>query len=159
MSWAAIWDILLWGLLASLAMTLVIEGGRAIGLTRMSLPLLLGTWFSGERARAHQVGIAVYFLGGWVISFCYAAVFQAIGGACVWAGSLLGLAHGVLLILALSHLPYVHPRIASEYLGVRERNVIEPPGMVGLNYGFATPLLTVVAQALYGLVLGAGLAF
>ena len=33
---------------------------------------------------------------------------------------------------------------------------MEPPGFFGLNYGFGTPVVLLVAQTAYGAVLGAG---
>jgi hypothetical protein len=44
--------------------------------------------------------------------------------------------------------------MASEYDGPRTKHVLEPPGFLGLNYGYATPLTTLLAQAVYGTTLG-----
>jgi hypothetical protein len=64
--------------------------------------------------------------------------------------------HGVfLLVCALPLLPFVHPRMASEYHGVTARRQLEPPGFMAMNYGYGTPLTTLLAQTLYGAVLGA----
>jgi hypothetical protein len=35
--------------------------------------------------------------------------------------------------------------------------VLEPPGLLALNYGIATPLVTVTAHVVYGIVLGLAL--
>ena len=42
------------------------------------------------------------------------------------------------------------------YGGYRARR-LQPPGFLALNYGYRTPLTTIAAHALYGLVLGAQL--
>jgi len=48
----------------------------------------------------------------------------------------------------------VHPRMASERAGRESRTVLEPPGMMALNYGRETPLVATAAHVLYGVVLG-----
>jgi hypothetical protein len=52
-------------------------------------------------------------------------------------------------------LPFIHPRMASEYDGASAIRLLEPPGFMGLNYGYRTPATTLVGQAMYGTVLGA----
>lgn len=72
-------------------------------------------------------------------------------------GLLLGGLHGAVLVTVfLPCLPFVHPRLATQYDGPRSLGMIEPPGPFGLNYGRATPATTIAAQALYGLTLGIG---
>jgi hypothetical protein len=44
--------------------------------------------------------------------------------------------------------------MASEYDGASTVKQLEPPGFMGMNYGYRTPVATVAAQALYGAVLG-----
>ena len=48
----------------------------------------------------------------------------------------------------------VHPRMASERAGPDSTAVLEPPGPLAVNYGLATPLVTVAAHVAYGAVLG-----
>ena len=48
----------------------------------------------------------------------------------------------------------VHPRMASEYDAPAMEAKLEPPGFIGLNYGYRTPLTTLLAQVLYGAILG-----
>ena len=64
--------------------------------------------------------------------------------------------HGAfLLVCVIPLLPYVHPRMASEYHGVTARRQLEPPGFMAINYGYQTPFATLLAQTVYGAVLGA----
>jgi hypothetical protein len=63
----------------------------------------------------------------------------------------------VLLVALLPLLPYMHPRMASEYDGPSYRRRLQPPGFLALNYGYRTPLATLVAQTIYGAILGATL--
>jgi len=44
--------------------------------------------------------------------------------------------------------------MASVHDGPDVERALEPPGFLGLNYGWRTPLSTIVAHALYGAILG-----
>jgi hypothetical protein len=116
----------LWGLVATVAMTAVLRASQGFGWSRLSLPLLVGTFFTGQRDRAVVWGYLLYVIGG---------LF--------------------LLVCALPLLPFVHPRMASEYHGVTAQRQLEPPGFMAVNYGYGTPLTMLAAQAVYGAVLGA----
>lgn len=125
-------------------------------LSRLSLPFLVGTFFTDQYGKAMVAGFFVYLAGGFVTAFLYWLALAAIGVAQWWAGALIGALHGVFLLAAvLPVLPYVHPRMASESTGPRRAYGIEPPGFLALNYGYATPVVTLVAQAVYGAILGA----
>lgn len=164
MTWAGFTQIdvaavLVWGAIATAAMTSFAEGAQLLGQSRMSLPFLFGTFVSGRRDRATVWGFLLYSLGALLFAFFYALAFEAIGRATWWIGGLLGLLHGLFLVTVfLPLLPHVHPRMASEYDGPDAERRIEPPGPFGLNYGSRTPLITVAAQVLFGLVLGAAYA-
>jgi hypothetical protein len=148
-------DLLLWGLLATVAMTTVLQGAQGLGLSRLSLPFLAGTFFTGDRRRAVVLGFVLYTLGGWLFTFAYFLLFASLGLHTWWFGALAGLLHGLFLLVAvLPLLPYLHPRIASEYDGPTELRQLEPPGFVGLNYGLPTPLTTLLGQTVYGATLG-----
>lgn len=152
--------IFVWGAIATALMTTVMEGAQMLGLSRMSLPFLFGTFFSDSRKRAQILGYVLYSLGGLVFGFFYVGAFLTLHYASWWLGLLLGLLHGLFLItVVLPLLPYVHPRMASEYDGPTSLRRLEPPGPFGLNYGRQTPAITVVGQALFGLVLGIAFAF
>ena len=157
MSMATMSALVLWGLIATTAMTSILQAGQGLGLSRMSLPFLLGSMLSGARGRATVLGFVLYLLGGWAFAFLYFAFFRSLGVAAWWAGAALGLVHGVfLLVCAMPLLPYLHPRMASEHHGVTALRLLEPPGFFATNYGYQTPAVLLVAQAVYGGVLGAG---
>jgi hypothetical protein len=148
-------DLLLWGLLATVAMTTVLQGAQGLGLSRLSLPFLAGTFFTGDRRRAVVLGFVLYTLGGWLFAFIYFLLFASLGLHTWWFGALAGVLHGLfLLVAALPLLPYLHPRMASEYDGPTELRQLEPPGFMGTNYGLRTPLTTLLGQAVYGATLG-----
>lgn len=147
--------LLLWGLIATVAMTTILYGSQGLGLSRLSLPFLVGTLMTADRSRALVFGFIAYIIGGWLFALLYFAFFSSIGIATWWLGALLGFLHGLfLLVCALPLLPYAHPRMASEHDGPSEGFRLEPPGFIGLNYGRGTPLTTLLAQTVYGFTLG-----
>jgi hypothetical protein len=148
-------DLLFWGLIATTAMTTILQASQGLGLSRLSLPFLVGTVFTANRNRAIVVGFIAYVIGGWIFAFFYFLFFASIERATWWLGAILGILHGVfLLVCALPLLAHAHPRMASEHDGPRETFMLEPPGFLGLNYGYRTPLTTLLAQAVYGATLG-----
>lgn len=152
----AMWQqVAVWGLIGSAALATILALSQGMGLSRLSLTFLLGTFFSGDRARAHLFGFIAYFIGGWVFAAGYLMVFLRIGETVWWHGALLGIFHALfLLAVMLPLLPYIHPRMASEYDGPTGARRLEPPGFLGLNYGQRTPLTTLAGHAVYGAVLG-----
>jgi hypothetical protein len=155
MTGAPVADLLLWGLIATVAMTAILQAALGAGLSRMSLPFLVGSMFSADREKALIVGLGLYATGGWLFAFFYFLVFASIDIYTWWLGALCGLLHGVMLLTtALPLLPFIHPRMASEYHGVTDRRQLEPPGFLGLNYGRGTPVSALLAQMAYGATLG-----
>jgi hypothetical protein len=147
--------LVLWGLIATLAMTSILEGSRGLGLSRLSLPFLIGTFFTSRRRRAIVLGFVLYTIGGWIFSLIYFLLFASVGIYTWWFGALAGLVHGLfLLTCALPLLPFVHPRMASEYHSASYLRQLEPPGFLALNYGYHTPLSTLAALIVYGAALG-----
>jgi hypothetical protein len=150
-----IWPMMIWGLVATVAMTTILEGAHGLGLSRLSLPFLSGTFVTGDRSRAVIVGFVFYVAGGWVFAFLYFLLFASLGIYTWWLGAAVGLLHGLfLLVCGLPLLPHIHPRMASEYEGASSLRQLEPPGFMGLNYGRETPVTTLVGHASYGAVLG-----
>ena len=60
----------------------------------------------------------------------------------------------VTCFVILPLLPGVHPRMASSRSGPSRTAVLEPPGLIALNYGVRTPVSVVLAHAVYGALLG-----
>lgn len=151
------WDeVLLWGGLATIVMTTVLEGAQLVGVSRLSLPFLFGTFVTGNRRMAEVYGYILYMAGAWLFAIVYALLMESLWPTW-WIGLLAGAIHGLFLIVVfLPLLAQVHPRIATRYEGPSARRRLEPPGPAGLNYGRATPVSTVLAQALYGLIFGIG---
>lgn len=154
-AWFHIQNVLLWGLVATAAMTTILQASQGLGLSRLSLPFLLGTFFTGDYRRANVIGFIAYTLGGWLFATLYYLVFLNVRMASWWLGAALGILHGLfLLVVALPLLPLVHPRMASEHSGPTAKRSLEPPGFLGLNYGRRTALITLFGQLVYGIILG-----
>ncbi len=154
-----VWVALIWGGIATGAMTVLMQCGPLFGLSRLSLPYLCGTALSPTRRNAMALGSIVYSIMGLLLAFLYAYAFETIGQAGWLLGSLLGLMHGLFVVTVfLPVLPYIHPRMASEHDGPSPKFRLEPPGPFGLHYGYSTPAVTIAAHTLYGAILGAAYA-
>lgn len=156
MNWSHFWKHwLLWSLVGTLVLTTLMSIGQGVGLTRMSIPYLLGTMFTPDRDRAKIVGFAVHLVLGLLFALVYIAAFHAWGSASWWSGGLIGLGHAAFVLAAgLPLLPGLHPRMASEQHGPTSTRQLEPPGFFGLHYGYRTPLAVIVAHVVYGMILG-----
>ena len=145
----------LFGLLATTALTAVMIAFQMAGWTRLDLPLVLGSLVTPDPDRARIAGFFIHLAAGQVFALGYAAVFALLGRATWWIGALLGLLHvAVALTVILPLLPGIHPRMASTRAGPASRAALEPPGLLGLNYGIQTPAVAVAAHVVYGSLLG-----
>jgi len=149
-------SLLIWGLVATATLTTILAAGHGLGLTRMSLPFMLGTMATRSRNAAMVCGSVLHFVGGWAFAVVYIGAFESLGRASWWIGGLGGLLHGALvLMVVMPLLPALHPRMATERHGPSPTRNLQPPGFMGLNYGRRTPLVTMVAHLVYGAILGA----
>lgn len=147
---------LLWGFVATVALTTVMAGSQGLRITRMNLPYMLGSMFTPSRDRARLIGFGVHLVDGWIFSLGYVAVFNSWGRATWWAGAALGLLQALfVLTVIMPLLPAVHQRMASEDKGPTVTRQLEPPGFLALNYGYQTPVSVVLAHLIYGAILGA----
>jgi len=147
---------LLWGFASTLLLTTTLAVSQALGLTRMNMPYMLGTMFSADRDKARLYGFVAHLVNGLVFSLLYVFVFQSWGVASWWRGSLIGVLHGLfVLVIGMAMLPGIHPRIASEQHGPTANRQLEPPGFMAINYGIRTPISVLVSHAVFGAVLGA----
>lgn len=148
-------SVLLWGFVATIVLTTVMSAAQGLGLSRMSMPLMLGTMMTPNRDRAPLVGFLIHLVNGWLFALVYAFAFESWGRAGWWLGGGIGLVHGLAVLTSVMPLlPGLHPRMASEHRGPEPTRALEPPGFMALNYGRRTPIITLVAHVLYGMVLG-----
>jgi hypothetical protein len=152
MDWAG-WA--LFGLMATAALTAVMIAAQLAGLTRLDLPLMLGTFVSEDPDPARVAGFFIHLAIGQGFALGYAAAFALLDRATWWIGALLGLLHAAVALAALVPLlPGAHPRMASPRAGPASTAALEPPGLFALNYGLQTPLVAVAAHVVYGVLLG-----
>jgi hypothetical protein len=150
--WAG-WAI--FGLAATSALTAIMIAAQLAGFTRLDLPLVLGTLVTEDPDRARVAGFFIHLAVGEGFALGYVTTFALLHQATWWLGALLGLLHvAVALMVLLPLLPGLHPRMASRRAGPASTAVMEPPGLLGLNYGVQTPAVAIVAHVVYGTVLG-----
>lgn len=145
----------LFGLLATSVLTVVMIAAQMAGLTRLDLPLVLGTLITPDPDKARVAGFFIHLAACQGFALGYAATFAILGQATWWIVALLGLLHvAVAMTVILPLLPGIHPRMASARAGLTSTAALEPPGLLGINYGIQTPLVAVIAHVAYGAVLG-----
>lgn len=79
----------LFGLLATTALTAVMMAAQLAGLTRLDLPLVLGTLITEDPDRARAAGFGIHLAIGQGFALGYAAVFARLQLATWWLGALL----------------------------------------------------------------------
>ena len=148
-------EALLWGFVATMTLTGLSAGAQAAGLTRMDMTFMLGTMVTSNRDRARVIGFLIHLMNGWIFAFVYWAIFRSIGMANWWVGAILGFAHALAVLFVLMPLmPGMHPRMASEFDRPNPTRALEPPGVLSLNYGYRSPIVSIVAHLAFGILLG-----
>lgn len=143
------------GFVATVVLTAVMVGAQLAGWSRLDIPLMLGSAFVRPVDRARVAGFVLHLAAGQAFALLYAAAFSLIGRATWWMGAAFGAVHGVAALTVL--VPLVggmHPRMATERTGPDLVAVLEPPGLLGLNYGVQTPIVALTAHVAYGAILG-----
>jgi hypothetical protein len=149
-------SILVWGFAATIVLTALTIAAQSLGLTRIDLPFIIGTMVTPNRDRAKVIGTLFHVVNGWIFAIVYALFFEQLRAATWWLGSLIGVVQGVFVVVALLPiLPGMHPRMVSDFRGPEPTRLLEPPGFLAINYGRMTPLVLILAHAVYGLILGA----
>jgi hypothetical protein len=145
----------LFGLVATAVLTAVMISAQVAGRTRLDLPLILGTLVTEDPDRARVAGFFIHLAVGQGFALGYAASFSLLDRASWWIGGLFGLLHGgVALMVLVPLLAGIHPRMATHRAGPASTAMLEPPGLLGLNYGAETPLVAAVAHVAFGTALG-----
>lgn len=141
--------------IGTILLTGVLIAAQLAGWTRMDVPLMLGTLVVPDPDRARVVGFMLHLVNGLVFALLYTVVFASMGWASWWTGLLFGAFLGLVsLVLLVPLLAGVHPRMGSSRSGPDAETVLEPPGVLALNYGLRTPAVTLLAHLVYGSVLG-----
>ena len=147
---------LLWGFVATVVLTTIMSASQSLGLTRMNIPYMLGTMFTPDRDKARLYGFMLHLMNGWLFSLLYVLAFASWGEATWWRGAGIGIVHGLfVLVVGMSLLPAMHPRMASEQQGPTASQQLQPPGFMALHDGMRTPVSVLLGHAVYGGILGA----
>jgi hypothetical protein len=151
-----LWGALAGGLIGTVVLTSGLRIAQETGMTRMDLPLLLGTAFTGNRSRANVIGYAVHFVNGLLFALLYYAIFRAVDHAGWLIGLGLGAVHAMFAGGALLGvlLPAVHPRMGTPWSDSEETPLLEPPGFLLENYGPRTAVGNLIGHLLYGAIVG-----
>jgi hypothetical protein len=152
----SLWHAALGGLLGTFVLTTMVRGASEARLTRMDLPFLLGTAVTTDRARAKAIGYVLHFLAGLVFAMGYGIGFLVLGRAGWLLGAAFGVIHGLFAgsVLVNALLPLVHPNMGTPMSGIGSAALLEPPGFMMLNYGRATPIVSLMAHTAYGVIIG-----
>jgi hypothetical protein len=148
-------NVLLWGFAATLILTLFMACSKPLGFTRMDIPFMLGTMFTGNRNYAPLIGFFVHLFIGWIFAFLYDLTFISAGISTWWFGLIIGFIHAAFVLsVGLQVINYLHPRMATHLQGPTPGRLLQPPGFFALNYGYGTPVCTFLAHMIYGSILG-----
>jgi len=152
----SVWGALVGGVVGTLVLTSALRAASELGLTRMDLPFLLGTAVTEDRVRAKAIGYGIHVAFGVLFALAYWIVFRVIDESGWLVGAALGAVHGVFATTALVNvlLPLVHPRMATPLTAADQSPLLEPPGFLMLNYGRATPAVTLAGHVAYGAIVG-----
>ena len=144
------------GFLGTLVFSTLVKAASELSLTRMDLPLLLGTAVTDNRRKARAVGFFFHLVLGILFALAYAGFFRIVGHSSWWLGALLGALHAIFTATVLVNvlLPTVHPRMATSETAANEIALIEPPGFLMMNYGRSTVLVNLAAHIAYGAMVG-----
>ena len=142
--------------MGTLVLTTGLRLAQVVGLTRMDIPLLLGTAFTEDIRRAQAIGYMFHFFNGLLFAVAYWLVFEAVGQSGWFFGAILGVVHAAFAGGALVNvlLPVVHPRMGSVWSDAEETPLLESPGFMLTNYGRLTVLVTLVGHIAYGAIVG-----
>ena len=145
------WGALAGGFAGTLVLTITLAAAGHLRLTRMDIPFLLGTAWTDNRSRARIVGYGLHVVAGLVFSMFYYAVFLTLGEAGWALGMLFGLVHALFAGTTLVDflLPAIHP-----FSAANSSPLLESPGFMLLDYGRATPVVTILAHLAYGAIVG-----
>jgi len=151
-----LWGALVGGVVGTIVLTSGLRVAQELGVTRMDIPLLLGTIFTDRRDRASVIGYVIHFFNGLLFALAYYGVFRAVGHAGWLFGAALGLVHaaleGGLLLTVL--LPAVHPRMGTPWTDAEETPLLEAPGFLLANYGRRTVIWTLFGHIVFGAIVG-----
>lgn len=152
------WQALIAGGVATVVMTALMQMGRSMGMTRMEMPLMLGSMFRRDAAGARRLGWMLHAMNGLVFALIYAAVWAALDPAEAdgwWLGLIFGAVHGMIVLFVMPMMSAMHPRVGSGggVASAPSDEVSMPPfGFGGAGFGRGTPVGIMMGHLVFGLV-------
>jgi hypothetical protein len=152
----SVWAAPIGGIAGTLILTTMLRAASEFRITRIDLPFLLGTVVTADRRRAKLIGYLLHVMIGLLFSFAYYVGFVGLGRSGWLLGTGFGAIHGLFAVTVLVNvlLPVIHPRMGDPSSSVNSTALLEAPGFLLLNYGRATPVVTLGAHVIYGAVVG-----
>lgn len=142
------------GLLGGVAFLMVVYMGLGVGMTRMNFLYILGTMMAprAEERIAYTIGLAAHMMASAAFGIVHAGLLHTIGVSSVGEAAgwdlLIGAAHGM-VILALM------PMMLNTMHVLVRRGQIAHPGVALMGFGTMTPMGSLMAHVVFGLVTGA----
>lgn len=142
------------GVLGGLAFLVVVTMGRAIGMTRMNFLEVLGTMLApnAKSGTVYGLGLMAHLMASAAFGLLHAGLLHAldvtsVGQAAAWDLAI-GTVHGVIVLMVLPMiLTAMHPLV--------RKQAMEIPGVALTGFGRGTPVGSLMAHVVFGLVVGA----
>lgn len=142
------------GLLGGVAFLLVVYMGLTVGMTQMNFLYILGTMMApqAQERTVYTIGLAAHMMASVGFGLAHAGLLHAVGVSSVaeavgW-DFLIGALHGM-AILALM------PMMLTTMHVLVRRGQIPHPGVALVGFGSMTPMGSLMAHVMFGLVVGA----
>lgn len=154
------WEGLVAGFVATVVMTMLMQMGSAMGMTRMNMAVMLGSMFRRDPDAAGRLGMALHFMNGLVFGLAYTLVWWALDPApedAWWIGLIFGAVHSFVAMAMMPVMSGMHPRVREGTVAVTSpaREVVLPRfGFGGTGFGAMTPMGILMGHLVFGVVWG-----
>lgn len=142
------------GLVGGVAFLMVVYMGLAVGMTRMNFLKILGSMMAPDASAGvvYGIGLMVHLMLAAGFGLAHAGILHAIGVTSVGEAAgwdlVIGAVHGAVILVALPMmLSLMHPLV--------RRGQLEAPGVAMTGYGSMTPVGSLMAHVVFGVVTGA----
>lgn len=142
------------GVLGGVAFLVVVTMGLAVGMTRMNFLEVMGTMLvpKASKATVYVTGLAVHLMASAGFGLAHAGLLHAIGVTSVSEAAgwdlAIGVGHGVAILVMLPvMLTAMHPLVRT--------GAIERPGVALTGFGAGTPIGSLMAHVVFGVLVGA----
>jgi hypothetical protein len=156
------WQGIVAGASGVVAMTMLMQLGKQMGMTRMDMPTVLGSMFRGDRQGAKVLGATIHAMNGLVFGVVYAAIWYGLSissfsvSSAWWIGLIFGAIHGAVAEIVMPLMGAMHPRVEkaprSALAGAGGEVTLPHFGFGGSGFGSGTPMGILLAHLAFGAV-------